>query len=105
MPMEQRSVQNVFASIWGFIEPPSYEKAPKLVNQGTEDGDVEIIARGDVRRLDVVAKEDEGEQQVVNVGSVHRQKQERQVRLSCSLDHLELTLVNLNVPEEAVEEL
>lgn len=28
-----------------------------------------------------MAEEDEGEQQVVNVGSVHRQEQERQIRL------------------------
>lgn len=28
-----------------------------------------------------MAEEDEGEQQVVDVGSVHRQKQERQIRL------------------------
>lgn len=33
-PMKQRSIENVFASIWGFIKPPSYEEAPKLVNQG-----------------------------------------------------------------------
>lgn len=46
-----------------------------------EDGDVEVVARGDVWSFDVVAEEDEGEQQVVDVGSVHRQKQERQVRL------------------------
>lgn len=33
-PMKQRSIENVFASVWGFIKPPSYEEAPKLVNQG-----------------------------------------------------------------------
>lgn len=33
--MKQRSVENVFSSIGGLVEPPSDEEAPKLVNQRT----------------------------------------------------------------------
>lgn len=31
-PMEQSSVENVLPSIWRFIQPPSYEKPPKLMD-------------------------------------------------------------------------
>lgn len=49
--MEQRSVKNVFASVWGLIESPSYEKAPKLVNQGTANSRMhELFIRKNVKK-------------------------------------------------------
>lgn len=35
--MEQSSIENILPSIWCFIQPPSYEKAPKLMDQGTRN--------------------------------------------------------------------
>lgn len=36
-PVEQSSIENILPSIWCFIQPPSYEKAPKLMDQGTRN--------------------------------------------------------------------
>lgn len=36
-PVEQSSIENILPSIWCFIQPPSYEKAPKLMDQSTRN--------------------------------------------------------------------
>lgn len=36
-PVEQSSIENVLPSIRRFIQPPSYEKAPKLMDQGAKN--------------------------------------------------------------------
>lgn len=47
-----------------------------------EDGDVEIIAWSNVRRFDVMAEENESEQEIVNVWSMNWQKYKRQIHLA-----------------------
>ncbi len=39
-----------------------------------EDGDAEVVSSSNVRGFDVVTEQDQGDQQVVNVGFVNREK-------------------------------
>lgn len=46
-----------------------------------EDGDVEIVPCSYVGCFDVMAEKNECKQQIVNVGFMNRQKDERQIHL------------------------
>ena len=52
-----------------------------VVCHSPEDGNVEVVAGGNVGSFDVVAEEDEGDEQIVDVGLVHGEEDQGSVVL------------------------
>lgn len=46
-----------------------------------EDGNAEVVSSSNVRGFDVVTEQDQGDEQVVNVGFVNREEDHRHILL------------------------